>query len=61
MFETTQGSVDVGIMTRNIGAMKTFYRDVLGLEETINSVNSGDIILISLKKEWGLIPCEREW
>ena len=33
MFETTQGSVDVGIMTRNIEAMKTFYRDVLGLEE----------------------------
>ena len=33
MFETTQGSVDIGIMTRNIEAMKTFYLDVLGLEE----------------------------
>ena len=33
MFETTQGSVDIGIMTRNINAMKAFYRDVLGLEE----------------------------
>ena len=33
MFETTQTGVDVGIMTRNIEAMKAFYRDVLGLEE----------------------------
>jgi catechol 2,3-dioxygenase-like lactoylglutathione lyase family enzyme len=33
MFETTQSSVDVGLMTRNIGAMKAFYQDVLGMKE----------------------------
>jgi glyoxylase I family protein len=33
MFETTLGAVDVGLTTRNIGEMKRFYTEVLGLEE----------------------------
>ncbi len=33
MFETTKGSVDIGLTTRNIGAMRDFYIGVLGLEE----------------------------
>lgn len=33
MFETTLGAVDIGLTTRNIGEMKRFYMEVLGLEE----------------------------
>lgn len=33
MLGTTQNSVDIGIATWNIEAMKAFYMDVLGMEE----------------------------
>jgi catechol 2,3-dioxygenase-like lactoylglutathione lyase family enzyme len=33
MFETTQGNVDVGIVTRDIGKMKDFYVNILGFED----------------------------
>ncbi len=44
MFETTLGSVDVGLTTRNIGEMKRFYVDVLGLEEVAVRDIPGDFV-----------------
>jgi catechol 2,3-dioxygenase-like lactoylglutathione lyase family enzyme len=44
MFETTQASVDIGLTTRNIEAMRAFYIGVLGLEEVAVREIPGDFI-----------------
>jgi catechol 2,3-dioxygenase-like lactoylglutathione lyase family enzyme len=44
MFETTQGSVDIGLTTRDIGAMRDFYIGVLGLEEVAVRDIPGDFV-----------------
>ncbi|MEE9256513.1 MAG: VOC family protein [bacterium] len=44
MFETTKGNVDIGLTTRDIGAMRDFYIGVLGLEEMAVIDIPGDFI-----------------
>ena len=44
MFETTQTSVDIGLTTRNIEAMREFYIDILGLEEVAVREIPGDFV-----------------